>query len=427
MTPAGRGPLDGVVVLDLTVALAGPYSTQILADLGADVVKVESPDGGDTTRYLGPGHEEARSGMFVNMNRGKRSVALDLKQPAGRAVLLRLAEGADVFVHSMRRPAIERLGLGYSDVQPVNPAIVYATLTGFGRGGPYADLPAYDDVIQAASGLAALQGELQGGEPAYMATVVADKASGLSMVYAVLAALFHRERTGEGQEIEVPIFETMVSFVMLEHIVGAAFDPPRGPPVYGRVVSRDRRPYRTSDGHLAVMIYNDRHWRRFFDALGHPDWSRDPRFASIQSRTEHVDFVLATLSGVLAERTTAEWLALLRAAEIPAMPVATVEDLFTDEHLDQVGFWQHLDDDGDGRLRLAGVPAAFSRTPGRVAGPAPDLGQHGREVLTEKGFAAAEIDTLVDAGVLVDPAGAGSDDVWNNVPDLSDPIGRKQP
>jgi crotonobetainyl-CoA:carnitine CoA-transferase CaiB-like acyl-CoA transferase len=401
--PAARapsGPLVGVVVLDLTLALAGPYSTQILADLGADVIKVESPEG-DTTRYLGPGHHDDRSGMFVNVNRGKRSVALDLKRPAGRAALVRLAADADVLVHSIRRPALERLQLTYDDLRAVNPSIIFASLSGFGRGGPYADLPAYDDVVQAVTGLATLQGRLQGGEPTYVATVVADKAAGLTMVYAILAALFHRERTGEGQEIEVPIFETLASFVLLEHIAGAAFDPPMSPPVYGRAVSAERRPYRTSDGYLSVLIYNDGQWSRFFSALGDPEWSRDPRFASMRTRTDHVDFVLGALSAVLETRTTAEWLELLRAAEIPAMPVATIDDLFTDPHLERVGFWQRFDVDGV-RLRLAGIPATLSRTPGAAGGAAPGLGEHGAAVLTEHGFTPEEIDALVDDGALVD-------------------------
>ncbi|RYY12531.1 MAG: CoA transferase, partial [Alphaproteobacteria bacterium] len=236
MSGKGKGPLAGVRVLDLTSVLMGPYATQIFADLGADVVKVESPDG-DTTRHLPPGKEEGQGGMFLNVNRGKRSIVLDLKQPAGREALLALARDADVFVHSMRAQAIGRLGLDYEALKVVNPRIIYANLYGFGRSGPYRDYPAYDDIVQAASGLVDLQAKLSHGQPTYLGTVVADKVTGLTGAYAIIAALFARERSGEGQEIEVPMFETLVSFTMIEHLCGSLFDPPLGPPEYPRVTA----------------------------------------------------------------------------------------------------------------------------------------------------------------------------------------------
>ncbi|MGN6124456.1 MAG: CaiB/BaiF CoA transferase family protein, partial [Sphingomonas oligoaromativorans] len=313
-----QGPLAGVRVIDLTSVLMGPYATQIFADLGADVVKVEAPDG-DTTRYLPPGPDPARGGMFLNVNRGKRSLALDLKQPAARDALLKLIEGADVFVHSMRPGAIRRLGLDYPALHAINPRLVYANLYGFGREGPYRDYPAYDDIVQAASGLVDLQARLSEGRPTYLGTVVADKVAGLTGTYAILAALFARTRTGEGQEVEVPMFETLVSFTMIEHLCGALFDPPQGPPEYPRVIATARRPYATKDGFIGVMIYNDKHWRSFFHALGDPEWTRDPMFASMRSRTENIGTVLTKLAEVMRERTTDEWLALLRAAEVPAM------------------------------------------------------------------------------------------------------------
>ena len=269
MTGAGKGPLAGVRVLDLTSVLMGPYTTQIMADLGADVIKVESPSG-DTTRSLPPGPEDDLGAMFMNVNRGKRSIVLDLKDKKGRDALLRLAKDSDVFIHSMRARAIGRLGLAYEDVKAANPDLIYANLYGYGRTGPYADYPAYDDIVQAASGIVALQASLSQGEPTYLATVVADKVAGLTAAYAIMAALFERERNGGGQEIEVPMFETLTSFSMLEHLCGAMFDPPIGPTGYPRALSPQRRPYRTSDGYIAVMIYNDRHWTNFFDAIGNP-------------------------------------------------------------------------------------------------------------------------------------------------------------
>jgi len=401
--PAGAprqpsGPLTGVKVLDLTSVLMGPYCTQIFADLGADVIKVESA-AGDTTRFLPPGHHPDRGGMFLNMNRGKRSIVLDLKHPEGRAVLLRLVEQADVLLHSMRPQAIARLKLTYPDLAPLNPRLVYANLYGFSRAGPYADYPAYDDVIQAASGLTMLQAELNDGTPSYLATVVADKVTGLTGAYSIMAALLHRERSGEGQEIEIPMFETMVSFVMIEHLCGSLFDTPMGPPMYPRVISPERRPYRTKDGHIAVMIYNDRHWRGFFEALGHPDWSKDPMFSSVRTRTHNIKQVLAKVAEVMSERTTQEWIELLRSAEVPAMPLFTTQDLLNDPHLQQTGFWQTLDTK-EGRLRFPGIPTRFSRTPGRITDAGPALGEHSAEVLAQHGFSAEEIDRLMSHDIV---------------------------
>jgi crotonobetainyl-CoA:carnitine CoA-transferase CaiB-like acyl-CoA transferase len=397
-----QGPLAGVKVIDLTSVLMGPYATQILADLGADVIKVEGPDG-DTTRYLPPGPDPARGGMFLNVNRGKRSLALDLKQTAARDALLKLIEGADVFVHSMRPGAIKRLGLDYPALHAVNRRLVYANLYGFGRDGPYRDYPAYDDIVQAASGLVDLQARLSEGRPTYLGTVVADKVAGLTGTYAILAALFARTSTGEGQEVEVPMFETLVSFTMIEHLCGSLFDPPQGPPEYPRVTATARRPYATKDGFIGVMIYNDKHWRSFFHALGDPEWTRDPMFASMRSRTENIGTVLAKLADVMLERTTDEWLALLRAAEVPAMAIATPADLLHDPHLEATGFWNERDSEF-GRLRFPGIPTRFSATPGAIGDPGPVLGEDSRSILAEAGLDPAAIDALVASGAARVPA-----------------------
>lgn len=388
MSGRGRGPLAGVRVVDLTSVLMGPYATQIMADLGADVIKVESPEG-DTTRHLPPG-PPLRGSMFQNVNRGKRSLALDLKRPQAHAALLKLVAGADVFIHSMRGGALARLGLDYAAVRAVNPAIIHASLWGFGSDGPYRDFPAYDDIVQAASGIASLQAKLSGGEPAYVATVVADKVAGLTGAYAVMAALFARERSGEGQAIEVPMFETLVSFTMVEHLSGALHDPPLGPPEYPRATAAARRPYRTADGHIAVMIYTDRHWRAFFAALGEPDWSSDPMFASLAARTDHIGAVLGRLADVLTTRPTAAWEALFRAAEIPAMAVLSPTDLLHDPHLSATGFWA-TQETPDGMLRFPGIPTRFSTTPGAIGDPGPELGADSAAVLAEAGLNAAEI------------------------------------
>ncbi|MFN3554152.1 MAG: CaiB/BaiF CoA transferase family protein [Novosphingobium meiothermophilum] len=395
----GKGPLAGVRVLDLTSVLMGPYATQIFADLGADVIKIEGP-AGDTTRAIPPGPDATRGAMFLNVNRGKRSLALDLKQPAAREAVLRLAASADVFIHSMRAQAIARLGLDYEALRKANPRIIYANLYGYGRSGPYRDYPAYDDIVQAASGIVDLQARLSGGEPTYVANVIADKVSGLTGAYAVIAALFARERTGLGQEVEVPMFETMVSFAAVEHLVGALFQPPLGPPEYPRATSPSRRPYRTADGHVGVMIYNDKQWQAFFRELGDPEWSKDPMFASLRSRTQNIGAVLTRVAQVMETRTTEEWMALFRRAEIPATPIASLSDLLDDPHLVETGFWHERETDL-GTLRFPGIPTAFSETPGAIGEPGPALGADNMTVLAEAGYSADEIEALLASGAVV--------------------------
>jgi crotonobetainyl-CoA:carnitine CoA-transferase CaiB-like acyl-CoA transferase len=393
MAGRNKGPLSGVRILDLTSVLMGPYTTQIFADLGADVIKIEGP-AGDTTRALPPMVAPGQGSMFLNVNRGKRSLRLDLKQAAARDAVLRLAKTADVFIHSMRAAAIGRLGLDYAALASANAKIIYANLYGFGREGPYADYPAYDDIVQGASGLAAMQSRLTGGDPGYVASAVADKVAGLTGAYAVMAALFDRERSGKGQEIEVPMFETMVSFVMAEHLCGAITVPPSGPPEYPRVIAPDRKPYRTQDGFIGLMIYNDKQWRAFFDLIGNPDWSTDPMFVSMTSRTENIGAVLGRLGDVIAGRTTAEWMDLFGKAEIPAMPILSTQDLLSDPHLDATGFW-HRAESSIGPVQMPGIPTRFSATPGAIGDPGPVLGADSEEILREAGFSDAEISALV--------------------------------
>lgn len=399
MSGRGKGPLAGVRILDLTSVLMGPYATQIFADLGADVIKIEGPSG-DTTRAIPPGPDSSRGAMFLNVNRGKRSLALDLKRPAARDAVLRLAASADVFIHSMRAQAISRLGLDYAALYAANPKIIYANLYGYGRNGPYRDYPAYDDIVQAASGIVDLQARLSGGEPTYSANVIADKVSGLTGAYAVIAALFARERSGEGQEIEVPMFETMVSFASVEHLCGSLFEPPMGPPEYPRATSPSRRPYRTADGYVGVMIYNDKQWQAFFRELGNPDWSTDPMFASLRSRTENITTVLAQVEREMETRSTEDWMALFRRAEIPATPIASLTDLLRDPHLEQTGFWEERETEA-GRLRFPGIPTAFSGTPGAIGDPGPVLGADNHAVLTEAGFSDSEIAAMKESGAVI--------------------------
>ncbi|MCV7199210.1 CaiB/BaiF CoA transferase family protein [Mycobacterium angelicum] len=381
---SGAGPLAGVRVVDLTAMVMGPYCTQIMADMGADVIKVEPPQG-DDTRYVSVGPAPGMSGVFVNVNRGKRGVTLDLKSDAGRDALRALIEQADVFIHSMRAKAIARLQLGYDAVAAINPAIVYTNCYGYGRRGPNRDLPAYDDTIQAACGLPAVQEQLT-GEASYVGTIVADKVAGLTALYATMMALYHRERTGEGQEVEIGMFEAVASFMLVEHANGAMFDPPLGPAVYPRTVAPNRRPYRTSDGYIAALIYNDRHWAAFIGAVK-PPWASD-LYVKLEDRARQIDEVYALLSETLAQRSTAEWLALFRELQIPASALSSPAALFDDQHLNEVGFFETVDT-RNGPVRFPGVPTWFSRTPGRVRGPAPELGAHTAEVLEELGLNTA--------------------------------------
>jgi crotonobetainyl-CoA:carnitine CoA-transferase CaiB-like acyl-CoA transferase len=378
----GSGPLAGVRVVDLTAMVMGPYCTQIMADMGADVIKVEPPDG-DNTRYISVGPAPGMSGVFVNVNRGKRSIVLDLRSEAGKAALRELIQRADVFVHSMRAKAIAKLGFGYEDVAALNPAIIYTNCYGYSRRGPDRDLTAYDDTIQAECGLPAVQ-QMLTGEANYVGTIMADKVAGMTALYATMMALFHRERTGEGQEVEVGMFETMAAFMLVEHANGALFDPPLGPAIYPRAVAPNRRPYRTSDGYLSALIYNDKQWTAFVGAVK-PAWASDPQFATLELRARRIDTVYALVAGTLKERTTQEWLELFRSLDIPAAPLRTPDELFDNPHLNAVGFFETVDTPR-GPVRFPGVPTWFSRTPGRVAGAAPELGANTAEVLEELGL-----------------------------------------
>ena len=390
------GPLAGVRVLELATVVLGPWACQILGDLGADVVKVEPPTG-DSNRNVGPRKSPDMGALFLNCNRNKRSVVLDLKHPSGRDAALRLAARADVLVHNYRPAALARLGLEYEAVRAVNPSIVYCGTYGYGRSGPYRDRPAYDDSIQAAAGLTLLQaGAL--GVPRYVPTILADKTTALSVVSAVCAALFHRERTGEGQEIEVPMFETLVSFVMAEHLWGATFEPAEGPIGYSRLLSEERRPLRTSDGYLAVLPYLDEHWRSFCAVTGRTDLLAQERFASLPSRLTHIDDLYRALAGVMATRSTSEWMEALEPAGVPAVPLRSLEDLLEDEHLQATGFWTMADHPTEGRLRLPAPTSRFSATPAEVRRLPPRLGEHTREVLAEAGLTAGEIDALIGGG-----------------------------
>ena len=401
-TSAPAGPLAGVRIIDLTSVMMGPYATMILGDYGADVIKVESPDG-DVMRHAAPMRHPGMGAMYLQGNRNKRSIVLDLKKAGGREALLRLAAMSDVFVHNVRPAAMARLKLGAGDLLAINPRLVYASLHGFGERGPYAGRPAYDDLIQGLTALPALTGKIT-GEPRYSPATMADRIVGLNATHAILAALFHRERTGEGQAIEIPMFETMAQFVLGDHMAGRSFEPPIGPPGYSRLLSPDRRPYQTSDGYVCALVYTDKQWKSFFEMTGqNNEAERDPRLNSISARTKNYDFVYDWFSQIMKTRTTAEWLKFFHEADIPHAPLHDLDSLIDDPHLAAVGLLQSIEHPTEGTLRVAGPTATWSKTPPSIRHYPPRLGEHGDEILREAGFSENEIGVLVADGALIRP------------------------
>lgn len=394
------GPLHGVRIVDMTSVLMGPYATQILGDLGADVIKVEPPSG-DMVRGIGPSRHAGMGAIFLNTNRSKRSIAIDLKQDEGRAVLLDLCREADVLIYSVRPKAMARLGLSYEDVAAIAPRIVYVGLVGFGQEGPYAARPAYDDLIQGAIGLASLFA-LTGDEPRYVPNAVADRVVGMRASTAICAALYERGREGQGQSLEIPMFETMTEFLLGDHMQGKTFEPQLGPAGYQRQLARERRPYRTRDGYVCALIYNDKQWRAFLRLIEREDLLRDdPRFRSVSSRADNIDQVYGFVAEELATRTSAQWMALFEEGDIPYAPLNDLESIFEDPHLEAVGFFEIREHPSQGPVRVMAPPERFSRTPPNNSRLAPRLGEHTAEILREVGYGQDRIDDLVLRGICV--------------------------
>jgi crotonobetainyl-CoA:carnitine CoA-transferase CaiB-like acyl-CoA transferase len=394
------GPLQGIRILDLTSVVAGPLATQMLGDMGADVIKIEAPEG-DAPRHTGPARSPGMAALFMGLNRGKRSLVLDLKHERAKAALWRLIASADVLVHSMRPQKMQKLGFAHQAVCAKHPRLVYAALHGYRDGGPYSGQPAYDDVIQGQSGIAALMGGLA-GEPLYAPMILADKTCAHAIVGAVSAALFARERTGRGGFVEIPMFEQMVSFVLGEHLFGHNFVPPLGPLGYTRVLARWRRPYKTKDGYLCMMAYTQAHWQKFWAVVGKPDVHRDPRFDSIATRAKNVVELYELAGGCIAAKTTAEWLTLLREREIPAARMSSLDEVLADPQLAATGFFKHATHPTEGEILYTDLPVRFGGASTSSERLQPRLGEHSLEVLREAGFGESEIEALVACGATLD-------------------------
>ena len=395
---AAPGPLAGVRILDLTSVVLGPLATQILGDYGADVIKIENLDG-DMTRTSGVSLHPGMSSIFLAINRNKRSIAVDLKSAEGKEVMRRLIAGADALVHNMRVAAIEKLGFGYAAVAALRPDIVYCAATGFGQDGPDRDKPAFDDVIQAACGLASLNG-IGREQPDYAPTLVADKTTGMALANAVLAALFFRERSGRGQYVEVPMFETMVAFLLAEHLGGLSFDPAPAKAGYPRLLTGGRKPAPTKDGYIAILPYTSDHWTAFFNSVDRPDLAQKYGGGDRHSRNANVVQMYSDMRAATRQRTTAEWVEVCAELDIPATPIYAIDDLPQHPHLQAVGLFQRTEHPSEGSMRYVRPPTRFADSPASVRLPAPLLGQHTHELLREAGYDDQKIADLAARGIV---------------------------
>ena len=394
-------PLAGLRIIDMSAVVMGPFAAQILGDLGADVIKVE-PHAGDTTRHVTPMRNKNMGWVYLHANRNKRSLVLDLKDAEGKAAFLKLAEISDAIITNVRPAALERLGLGWDVLHAINPRLIVVNLVGYGSGGPYDGRPAYDDLIQGVTSLPSLLVQAGSETPHYVPLALNDRATGLSSAVALLAAVHYREKTGRGQQIEVPMFETMAQWVLGDHMGGKTFEPPLGSAGYKRTLNKERRPYKTKDGMICTIIYTDKHWSTFMELIGEGEAYRsDPRFANISTRTDHAHELYAWVSNAMEARTSAEWVAALLAADIPVTPLHDLDSLMEDEHLTAVNYLPVVEHPTEGRVRDIRVPSTWSESQPNVRRHAPQLGEHSVEVLREAGLSEDQIEALIARGVTV--------------------------
>ena len=396
------GPLHGVRVLDLTTVVMGPYATQILADFGADVIKLEPPDG-DVMRYAWPFRNPGMGSIFLNTNRNKRSVVLDLKNPAALAACLAIAKQSDVLVYNIRPQAMARLKLSYEEIRKINPQIIYAGCFGFSQRGPYAAKAAYDDMIQGAAGIPWLLKRQGASEPRYAPMIIADRSVGQQVASAVSAALYHREKTGSGQRIDVPMFEHLLQLVLGDHLGGYTFEPQLGEPGYHRILAPDRRPYETRDGYVCALIYNDKQWKAFFDILGKPEIFSLPEFSTQEARSKNYNRAYAMVAEEMKQRTTAQWVEALERADIPVQRMNSIDDIVADPHLAAIGYLEVVEHPTEGRIKSLAVPSEWSQSRPGYRRHAPRLGEHTREVLREAGLTEERIDSLLQSGAAKEP------------------------
>lgn len=392
-----NGALTGVRVIDLTAVIAGPLGTRTLAEYGADVIKVEGPTG-DLLRASSPRLHPQMGALYLSLNRNKRVIVLDLKQPKAMDAMRRLIASADVLAHNMRPGALKRAGLDYDACRAINPKLIHAGIIGFGRGGRYRDRPAYDDLIQATSGFASLFSR-SGGPPRYVPMNMVDRLTGVTAVHAILAALFYRERTGQGQALEIPMFENLIEFMLGDHMSGHLFDPPFAPMGNVRALSPNRRPYPTKDGAICVLPGTDNHWKSFFEVADlQAQYGSDPRFSTAAARAHNIEDALELLAKTLETKTTAEWLELLTKGDIPCGPVVALEELYDDPHLQDVEFFGQYDHPTEGKMKIPRPAVWMSETPPKVGNLAPPLGADTRAVLADCGYSASEIEALLASG-----------------------------
>jgi crotonobetainyl-CoA:carnitine CoA-transferase CaiB-like acyl-CoA transferase len=383
------GPLAGVKIVDMSSVVLGPFATLIFGDLGADVIKIEAGQkgkAGDMMRYAGASPTGDLGPIYTSLNRNKQSVQLDAKTEDGKAAIVALLKDADVFFHNVRLAGMGRLGLDYDSVKKINPGIVYVHCAGFGAGGPYEKRQAYDDLIQGASGFAALNAMRSGGDPEYAPSLVADKTVGLFATYATLAALYHKQRTGEGQFVSVPMLESFTFFNLVENLYGETFLPGNGKLAYSRSINANRKPYKTKDGYIGLVPYSDQQWEQFFEMGGKSGVFEDPRFSTYSARTENITELYAIIGEVALLKTTDEWLTLLDGANIPAMRYNKMDDVLADPHLAAVNFFQTRKHPDAGDYRAMKHPVEFSATPADIAIDPPRLGADTETVLASLGL-----------------------------------------
>jgi crotonobetainyl-CoA:carnitine CoA-transferase CaiB-like acyl-CoA transferase len=394
-----NGPLHGVTVVDLSSVVVGPVCSLTLADYGANVIKIESKDG-DLMRTLSAGSRNAgMPGKFLNFNRNKRSIVIDLKSDIGLGILNKLIKKADVFITNMRVGAVEKLKLDWSNLKEINPGLIHCQILAFGRGGEYFNRPAYDTVIQSSAGVAATF-EKSAGEPRFVPMVMTDHITGLIAAQAIGFALYRRTKTHLGESIEIPMFENMASFVLRDHMGAMTFDPPVGPIGDKRVLDQNNKPVKTADGYISISPNTDQQAFAFFDAIGQPHLKEDPRFISVQERTKNSKDYFNVRSSSLGHKTSAEWIKIFENLDIPCMRYNTLENLLEDPHLTSKNYIKKVDHPTEGKIRTLGVPNQFSGGSRAETLPAPLLGQHTKEVLIEFGFTDAEIAQAINLGII---------------------------